>query len=228
MFMGAVIGFAAAVLLVSCLLLSGSRVFAEPPLTPPPAAAAGPPAATSTEKIKSLDRTAIRGLLKKLSESPVPKGEKMGAMCYDTAPPPRRADYVCPKCGERTLYDETKMDTKEWVEKGRSSTVAWEIPECRREFKELQKLAGDSISLDESQFCKKCSPKVTEPKLVLHITLKGEKARDVEKIKHGDIRILREFLAGELLAEGDRNSISPLKKSLPRLQELLGVILEEK
>jgi hypothetical protein len=63
----------------------------------------------------------------------------------------------------------------------------------------------------------------SKPKLVLHVSYKGEKARDIEDVNHGDLRILRDFLAGQLLTTGDNDSVDPLKNSLPRLCVLLGV-----
>ncbi len=60
-------------------------------------------------------------------------------------------------------------------------------------------------------------------KLVLHVSYRGEEAGDVANVNHGDLRILHDFLAGKLLTEGDNDSVSPLKNSLPRLCVLLGV-----
>ena len=88
-------------------------------------------------------------------------------------------------------------------------------------------MVGDAITLDESQFCRKCSPKVTAPKLVLHISYNGEKARDIENIEPGDLRLLHDFLSGKVLTNDDHGCASPLKNSLPRLQELLDVKVDE-
>jgi hypothetical protein len=224
--MGMLIGFTAAALLLACLLFSGDRCFAQAPSNPPPASSA-PPAATSTEKIKSLDRATIRGLLKKLADTPVAKGKRVNAMCYSVSLAPTRADYVCPKCGERTLYDSDKLTPDGRTQKDSAEFMQRTLPACRLLFKDLQKVAGEAITLDESQFCKKCSPKATEPTLVLHIAYKDEKARDVENVQPHDLLILREFLAGELLTEEFGKKTMPLKEYLPRLQELLGVKLDK-
>jgi hypothetical protein len=224
--MGMLVGIVAAVLLLACLFFAGScssRTASGPssgaaPNRPPVVLAAG---------MKSLDRAAIRAMLKRLANTPAPENTSFGAMCYKPASLPKRADYVCPKCGERTLYDDSKLSTEEWVKNGLARIVEREIPSCRREFQGLRKVAGDAMTLDESQFCRKCSPSVTEPKLVLHICYDGGKVRDIEKIDHGDLRMLREFLNGELLTTGDNEGEYPLKEFLPRLQELLGVKLDE-
>jgi hypothetical protein len=214
--MGLFVWIVAAVLL-GCLLLAGSGCSSKAPIDSPPV--------VTTAEMKSLDREAVRAMLKRLSDSPKPEVKSIGAMCYDMAPPPRRADYVCPKCGERTLYDDSNLSIDERLENGLAEAVEWEIPICRRELDELRKVAGDSISLDESQFCRKCSPKVAAPKLVLHISYQGEKTRDIEGVDHGDLRILTDFLSGKLQTTGDCDDVLALKESLPRLEELLGVKL---
>jgi hypothetical protein len=58
--------------------------------------------------------------------------------------------------------------------------------------------------------------------LVLRISYKGEKTRDIEKVELDDLTLLSEFLSGKLLTEDTQ----PLKDRLPRLQELLGVKVE--
>jgi hypothetical protein len=227
--MGTFIGVIAAVLLLVCLLFSGNRCYSQTPPNAAPAAPAEPPPVVSTERVKSLDRGEIRAMLKKLANTPPPEKRSSGAMCYSAAMPPKRATYVCPKCGERTLYDESdKAPPLDRAGSGTASLVEWELPACRRKLDEIRKLAGKTIALDESQFCRKCSPKASSPKLVLHISYKGEKKTvDVEGIKCDDLWILADLLAGKLLTEGDHGREYPLKDELPRLQELLGVKLEK-
>jgi hypothetical protein len=224
--MGTFVGVIAVVLTLACLLLSGSRCFSQTPSSPPAGTPSSPPAATAAEKVKTktLDRKQVRAMLKKLANTPPPKQEPQAiAMCYSTAPPPTRADYVCPKCGERTIYDESdKLPPLEQAERGTAALVKWQIQVCRRDMQQIHKLAGDAVTLDESQFCRKCSPKTSSPKLVLHIVYDGGKPRDVDNIKHDDLIILRDFLAGKLVTKNDRDYVNPLQDDLPRLQELLG------
>jgi hypothetical protein len=179
--------------------------------------------------MRSLDRATVRAMLKKLADTPPPTALAMGAMCYDPMIPPMRAEYVCPRCGERTLYENDKTSDKEWYKRlhGIARTVEWEIPACRRKFEQLRDVSGDAISFDESQFCRKCSPKVTDPKLVLHVRYADGRSYDFEGCESDDLRILRDFLAGKLATEADDESKYPLKDSLPRLQELLGVKPDE-
>lgn len=226
--MGTIFGIIAAALLFACLLLPANRCYSQTPAAPAPASGP-PPAATTTEGVKSLDREQIREMLKKLSDSPPPKKLSAGAMCYSMAAPPQVGTFICPKCGERTLYDESeKAPPLDRAEKGTARLVEWEVPACRRQIAAIRKLVGDSVTLDESQFCRKCSPNTTSPKLVLHVAYKGEKKTvDIDNVDCDDLCILHDLFSGKLTAEGDQGREYPLKDRLPRLQELLGVKLEK-
>ena len=167
--------------------------------------------AMATNAIKSLSRSEIRQKLKKLSETPPPKDLKPGACCYDMAGPPNRAEYVCPKCGEKTLYTNAV-----------AMAVGWELPTARRTLKEVQKLSGPGIALDESQFCRKCSPTITDPKLVLQIFYDSGQPHTVVGMSSRDLQLLQEFFRGTFVHdEGPRGEV-PLKNYEKRLQELLG------
>lgn len=220
--MGTIFGIIVALALVFCLLFAGgcsSRTSPSPASSTPTL-----PAVTTivtTAELKSLNRAAVRALLKKLADSPPPKHLALGAMCYEPMSRIARADYVCPKCGERTLYENNK--SREYI----AEIVERGIPCCRREFDKLRRVANEAFSLDELQFCRKCSPTVVEPKLTLHISYADGKTRDVENISYIDLRILHELLSGKLVSKDGRDRESPLKDSLPRLEELLGVKPDE-
>jgi hypothetical protein len=196
--MGTFVGIIAVVLLFACLVLSGGGCSRQTPPNSPPGVAHGP------------------------------SRQMLGAMCYEVAPPLRRADYVCPKCGERSLYDENTPSPDQRTKNRVARVVAYEVPSCRREVAEIGRVASNAkVSLDESQFCRKCSPNVTAPKLVLHVSYRG-KIRDIEEINHEDLRILREFFAGKLLKEADDDRMMlPLEYRRTRLHELLGVKPDE-
>jgi predicted RNA-binding Zn-ribbon protein involved in translation (DUF1610 family) len=89
----------------------------------------------------SLDRAAVRAMLKRLADAPPPTKLAVGAMCYVVSPAPPRVDYICPKCGERTLYDSSKVATEKPYDMGIAWTVERELPQCRSEFQELRKVA---------------------------------------------------------------------------------------
>ncbi len=203
----AIAGF---VILIVCLVLatpgcSGGRAAEDgQPGAKPPVVSAG--------EMQVLDRDAVRAMLKKVADSPPPQSLKMGAMCYDMAGPPQRADYVCPKCGERTLY-----------EQGMAGIVEWQLPACRRELAELKKATGEAAALDESQFCRKCSPDAKEPKLALNLKYQGGQKSSVAGVTPMDIRLVREFLTGKMVHQGEQDRETAMKDHLPRLKELLGV-----
>jgi len=222
--MGTFAGIIAVVLLLAWLMLAGGGCSRNTSETPP---AIAPPPVVLTEKMKSLDRAAVRAMLKHLTDTPLPKKLSPGAMCYYSSVRLRRTDYVCPQCGERTLYEESKLEDIKYSRDNVCIIIGEDIPGCHRELAKIRKIVGDAMALDESQFCRKCSPKVTEPKLVLHITYEDGTTRNAEKVTAEDLQLIREFLAGDAVHKGVRDREIPLKKSLPRLQELLGVELKK-
>ena len=213
--MGMLTGIIALLLLIGCLVLAGgcSGQSSSPP-----------PVVVSAKGIQSLDRAAIRAMLKRLADTAPPTKDTMGASCYGPRPPITRSDYVCPHCSERTLYEE---NSEKQGMHGIADVVDREIPECRREYIELRKVAHEAVVLDEAQFCRKCSPDVTEPAILLRVIYEDGKPRDIQNIHAEDLRILREFLAGELMHKQTNDGQTSLKHSLSRLQQLLGVELEK-
>jgi predicted small secreted protein len=161
----------------------------------------------------------IKKKLKKLAESEPPKELAFGAMCYEMVAPPKTANYVCPVCQQKTLYKLEDNDGDYQV----IELVRWEIATCREEMKKVE---GINIKLDESQFCKNCSPDVKKPQLCLEINItNGGKTHKVYKFSYLDIRLIGEFLNGELKHTGSNDGETPMKDYMKRLQELLGVKL---
>ena len=92
----------------------------------------------TVQKIGKLSQTRINEMLEKLETTQAPE-PRMGAMCYDMAGPPNRVEYVCPVCGEKTLYTEQK-----------AFLIGAELESCRRLNKTLSKLAKDAMSEEEA------------------------------------------------------------------------------
>ena len=86
----------------------------------------------------------------------------------------------------------------------------------------LQEVAKASLSLDESQFCRKCSPGTKDPKLVLKIQYDDGKTRNVAGISPEDLQLLTELFSGELVHDTGMMGEKPLKDYGERLRELLG------
>lgn len=160
---------------------------------------------------KYLTRAEIQKKLKTLKNSPVPQNLEMrGAMCYDMAAPPRRAEYVCPSCGKKTVYTDAM-----------AQQVEWELPNCRLKIK---KLKGLNASLDESQYCHKCSGEKKDPVLCLNILY--EDAKEPHKycgISGEDIDLLTEFVSDSNKHHDFYDAETPLKDYLERLEAMLGV-----
>jgi hypothetical protein len=178
------------------------------------------PKSSVTSEAKSSQRANIQIRLQKLAESKAPEFDQVWAMCYEIAGPPDTVQYTCPKCGEKTLYKLAESD-EDIGSFGVNSFIEFELKSCRRVVKAIRSL---NIALDESQFCKKCSPDVESPKAALVIKYKGEETPyRCKNVTLDDLRLLREFLAGYRKHTGTFDNKTPLKDHLERLSELLGV-----
>lgn len=168
-----------------------------------------PQSALKAAALSTLNKAEIRKTLDMIEKAQAPEA-KMGAMCYYMAMPSATQPYLCPTCGEKTLY---------------TNDLVWkwnlELDTCRRLFKDLPK--RETMTLDESSFCKKCSPDAVTPSLKLRIRFDNSTTNVVSDIKSEDLRLLQGFLAGKLEFEGAQGATGPLKNQLPRLRELLGI-----
>ena len=169
------------------------------------------PAAVTTQLVKQLSRADIQKRLQKLADQPAPTNLKLGAMCYKVAGPAERAEYVCPKCAEKSLYT-----------KGLAYVLESDIQDSRRQIRTLQTLVDRSITLDESEFCRKCSPEIKDPRLILKINFDDGKSNIVTKVTPNDLLLLNEFFLGKRVHDAGQDAETPLKDCLPRLRELLG------
>lgn len=167
----------------------------------------------TAKSIHSMSQTEIKKMLKRIETRKAPEA-KMGAMCYSMAAPPDRAEYVCPTCGEKTLYSSDQ-----------AHFVAWDLQSCRREFESIKKSTELQLSLDESSYCKHCRPDAQKQELKLSVNYDGGETHTVSPVSAHDLRLLRGFLKGELSYETFTEGSRPLKKCMPRLRELLGVEL---
>jgi hypothetical protein len=88
-------------------------------------------------------------------------------------------------------------------------------------FKTLPK--HETMTLDESSFCKKCCPGTNTPALKLQVRFDNGTTNTVTDITSEDLRLLEGLFAGKLEFEGTQGRTSPLKEKLPRLRQLLGI-----
>jgi hypothetical protein len=206
---GAVLVLSTVLLLVAGISFGARGSSAQPRVGPRPLTAQAQKAPTP--------RGELEQRLKALSESQGPPPNHQGASCYAPRALPERADYVCPKDGTKTQYGYQQAEL-----------VRNELPGMRTILKEIEALKpAFTVKLEESEFCKKCSPKVKEPAATLVVgypDAQGGKLIEVRTRGVGvtDLRIIQEFLAGSDKHQAGGPDTVPLKTFVPRLRELLG------
>jgi|GEM_PF-1225389 len=152
----------------------------------------------------------------------IPPAPRQGAMCYSMMIPPGRYEYVCPECGEKTIYADANDMPVERIRR------LWGlVPYCRRMVSEIPKLSGVTVTLDESELCSHCSPDAETPSPAIVVRYKHGRTHRVEDFDDCDVRILISFLSGELDYERQNGFTEPLKKQIPRIRELLGLDNDE-
>ena len=174
------------------------------------------PSLSAEDTIKGpFTKKSIKERLTALAKKPAPKNLKMGAMCYDVAYTENRTDYVCPKCGQKTIYT---------VEFGYLITNT--IPDCRNY---MNSFRGLKANIDESQFCRKCSPHIKKPELCFEINYSDEnKVHKTCGINEKDMQLVSEFLNQSKVHRSFNDSEEPLKNYVKRLEELLDIKITEK
>jgi hypothetical protein len=145
-------------------------------------------------------------------ESEEPPEPVMGAMCYAAMAIPATAEYVCPVCGEKTLYSGYVTEL-----------VEWELPAMRRMTESVDSLTEFRIFLDESQFCSFCSEEEHEDPLVLLRVVLEDGTETVNPVSITDLRMLESFLQGRLSYMTFNDSEQPLREHADRIRTLMGL-----
>jgi hypothetical protein len=178
-----------------------------------------PPPVTEETKQALTPRAEIEQRLKALAENPGPKPDLQGASCYAPRPMLMRAEYTCPKDGSKTQYTSSGM---------LAGLVADDLPAARGMITQIQALKPSfTLALDESEFCRTCSPDVKDPAIILVVGYPDAKSGKLVEHRtrgvHGeDLKLLWEFLSGSQKHQMGGPDTRPLKDFLPRLRELLG------
>ncbi|MDD3014395.1 MAG: hypothetical protein PHC34_11890 [Candidatus Gastranaerophilales bacterium] len=157
--------------------------------------------------LEQLSKSALVNKLEQLPDESTIKDYPPGAMCYRVAAPPERVEYICPVCGEMTLYPIYYAD----IDK---------IPYYRTLVKKITKI---NVTLDESPLCKKCSPNIKSRELCLIVKYdKNAQPHKTCDITDEDINLLYEYSEG---IKEHRTSYGkePLNNYKGRLEELFGV-----
>jgi hypothetical protein len=88
----------------------------------------------------------------------------------------------------------------------------------------VKEIKGLAVTIDESEFCRKCSPAVMSPVVILITRYPDHKDEYRAKgVNSEDLVLIREFLEGSDRHKGAQDIETPLKNHLPRLRELLGI-----
>ncbi len=152
----------------------------------------------------------VKAMLEELADKPVKKELNLGAMCYSPRPIPDSATYICPVCGEKTIYT---YSLAEFVQS--------ELPRCRELSRRFTK---NLIHLDESQYCKKCTPNAANPpKLCLDVQLEGQAPVATCGVQSWDLTILIAFFEGKSICKTFNDGEVAMKDQLPRVRTLLGI-----
>lgn len=164
----------------------------------------------TARQVKGLNRAQLKSLLQRIATTPEPQ-PVMGAMCYKPAMPPKVAEYICPACGEKTVFTEKE-----------ARFIHWELTRCRNLLQEIRPSSADALALDETACCRKCRPATSTPSLTLVVHFDDGTTRRITPISAEQLRLLRDFLAGRLAVKGATDGEVPLKAHLPELENLLG------
>ncbi len=161
--------------------------------------------------IASLSALQVNLLLARL-ENEEPPEQVMGAMCYEMMAAPEVSEYICPVCGEKTIYNYSQ-----------TSFIEWELEGCRRMAESINASTDFEIVLDEALFCDFCSPDAgeEEPGLLLRV-ISEDGTEVVNRINVTDLMKIESFLKGQLYYTSSNDGEIPLQDSAPRLRLLLG------
>jgi hypothetical protein len=165
---------------------------------------------------KQLTREELIQKMALLAQKKVPDELSQGAMCYKTAATPNRAEYICPVCGHKTIYNDYM-----------AVFINRDLQECRSIAASLTEI---ECKLDESQFCQKCHPEVNgSPDLCITTHYKGEeKENRACGINREDMELLQEFLNNKVTHWDDYDYETPLKDKMEIISNLLGIDIKNK
>jgi len=159
----------------------------------------------------SLSMSEINTLLARLERTEQPE-PVMGAMCYEAMAYPDVAEYICPECGEKTIYSDS-----------RTAFIEWELQGCRRMVDSINALTEFNVSLDETLLCDFCSESIEDEPAVLLRVSSSDSTETVNSVSVLDLRMLESFLQGNLFYTTFNDGEEPLQDYSGRIRELLGV-----
>lgn len=166
---------------------------------------------TGVHGLESLTIEQINLLLSRLEKEEAPE-PRMGAMCYAPMAIPDSAEYICPDCGEKTVYGGAL-----------SPYLQYELDTARRLAESINASTDFAVVLDESSFCEFCS-EFGEGSAVLVLRVAGEHGEETaNSVSVDELRMLDSFLRGSLFWVTSNDGQAPLRGHSERMAELLGI-----
>jgi hypothetical protein len=186
-----------------------------------------PPPLPSAKDLSGFSKTKLRDMLARIEREPAPAIVKVNAMCYAPLPEPERAEYVCPTCGQKTIYAHAELEGSDQEKWETFHYVQNDLDHIRRLLKQIQRHTL-SVSLIENVFCNHCQPSKKKPRPAVLVRFDDGTSKLTSNITPSDFEALLAFFAGRLKIKTSDDSIYPLKgeKTLRRLKVLLGEISE--
>lgn len=174
----------------------------------------------SSAGVQLSSKNAIRAELRKLSASTPPDRNSLilHALCYKLTMPMTSAEYVCPKCKTKTPYSGIDSNT---------ATMIAGIADVRKMISHIVSKNLDA-ELDETGLCSICNVGDRQGEIFILISYSGESEPVRSKVNLNDLNILTSFVDGKDTVPTSGPDSAPLKDSLKRLQEILGVTVDLK
>jgi len=165
----------------------------------------------SDSSVGNASRADVERRLKALADSPVPDELNPGAMCYEMSVPPDRKEYVCPQCGEKTIYSNTDY-----------FSIIDDVVDCRQLAANIKNL---TLRMEEKHFCHQCdSDTNASPSITLYLKYKGESKEEIiENANKDDLDLLWAFMNGQSVHADFYDRETPLKEYIDRISNLLHI-----
>jgi hypothetical protein len=156
-------------------------------------------------------RADVERRLKALADSPVPAELNPGAMCYEMSMPPDRIEYICPTCGQKTIY--TNSAYYDNIEN---------VNSCRYIVTNIKNL---TLRLEEKNYCHHCYPDTNAAlSLNLYLKYKGEEKEEViENVSKENLELIWAFMSGQTKVSSFNDDETPLKDYIDQICKLMKV-----
>lgn len=165
----------------------------------------------TVKEIKSLPRSELAAILKKLKASHPPE-IRLGALCYETVAIYERVEYICQNCGEKTYFPRSEEGDKLLA-----------LQELEREFSVFSKKSTLQIDMEINGYCEHCDSGKKPRGATLIVTYQDGTVNRCFPFTLKDLNLIKALLTGKLLYDAGWDNEFVLRDEIPRLIQLLGV-----